>query len=57
MLYVDDSVKAFAKDLKEYDGTTLQYVGIMPISEDLDSYINNMDAKKINKIIHIAIAL
>ena len=51
MLYVDDSVKAFAKDLKEYDGTTLQYVGIMPISEDLDSYINNMDAKKINKII------
>ena len=49
--YVDDSVKAFAKDLKEYDGTTLQYVGIMPISEDLDSYINNMDAKKINKII------
>ena len=51
MLYVDDSVKAFAKDLKEYDGTTLQYVGIMPISDDLDSYINNMDAKKINKII------
>ena len=51
MLYVDDSVKAFAKDLKEYDGTTLQYVGIMPISEDLDSYIKNMNAKKINKII------
>ena len=49
--YVDDSVKAFAKDLKEYDGTTLQYVAIMPITEDLDSYINNMDAKKINKII------
>lgn len=51
MLYVDDTVKAFAKDLKEYDGTTLQYVGIMPISEDLNSYIANMDAKKINKII------
>lgn len=51
MLYVDDSVKAFAKDLKEYDGTTLQYVGIMPINEDLDSYVKNMDAKKINKII------
>lgn len=51
MLYVDDNVKAFAKDLKEYDGTTLQYIGIMPISEDLDSYIKNIDAKRINKII------
>ncbi len=51
MFYVDDSVKAFAKDLKEYDGTTLQYIGIMPTTEDLDSYINNMNSKSINKII------
>ena len=36
MLYSDDSVKVFAKDLKEYDGTTLQYVGIMPVKENLD---------------------
>ena len=33
LLYVDSNVKAFAKDLKEYNGTTLQYVGIMPITK------------------------
>lgn len=50
-LYVDDNVKAFSKDLKEYNGTTLQYIGIMPITEDLDSYIKNTDETKINNII------
>ena len=29
MLYTDDKVKAFAKDLKTYNGTTLQYVGLV----------------------------
>ncbi len=51
-LYVDDNVKAFAKDLKEYDGTTLQYIGIMPINENIDEYINSVDDKKINNIIN-----
>lgn len=50
LLYEDENVKAFAKDLKEYNGTTLQYVAIMP-EEDLDSYINNITAQDINKII------
>ena len=50
-LYVDDSVKVFAKDLKEYDGTTLQYVGIMPTNEDLDSYINKVTSDEISNII------
>lgn len=50
-IYVDDSVKVFAKDLKEYDGTTLQYVGIMPITKDLDSYIKNATAEDISKIL------
>ena len=50
-LYVDDNVKAFSKDLKEYDGTTLQYVGIMPITKDLDTYIENADETTINNII------
>ena len=50
-LYTDDSVKVFAKDLKEYNGTTLQYVGIMPTQEDLDSYINKITANDINTII------
>ncbi|MDD5888176.1 MAG: serpin family protein [bacterium] len=49
--YVDENVKAFAKDLKEYDGTTLQYVSIMPTSEDLDSYISNTNVKNINNIL------
>ncbi len=49
--YVDDTVKVFAKDLKEYNGTTLQYVSIMPTTESLDSYINNMKASDINDII------
>ena len=50
-LYTDDTVKVFAKDLKEYDGTTLQYIGIMPIEESLDTYIKNVDSTKINSII------
>ena len=51
LLYVDSDVKAFAKDLKEYNGTTLQYVGIMPINTSLDEYINNASATSINSII------
>lgn len=49
-IYEDENVKAFAKDLKEYNGTTLQYVAIMP-EEELDAYINNITAEDINKII------
>lgn len=51
-LYDDDEVKVFAKDLKEYNGTTLQYVGIMPKADGLDNYIKNIDAKKVNTIIN-----
>lgn len=51
MFYDNDHVKAFAKDLKEYSGTTLQYVGIMPKDQDINQYIENADNKKINDII------
>ncbi len=51
MFYTDADVKVFAKDLKEYNGTTLQYVGIMPTSETLDTYVSNIDAEKINTLI------
>ena len=51
-LYTDSDVKAFAKDLKEYDGTTLQYIGIMPTNEDLDKYVKDVDSDKVNKIIN-----
>lgn len=49
-IYEGENVKAFAKDLKEYNGTTLQYVAIMP-EEDLDTYIDNVTAEDINKVI------
>ena len=51
-LYTDNDVKVFAKDLKEYDGTTLQYVGIMPTSSELNTFIKNTDAKQIQKYIN-----
>lgn len=49
-VYQDEKVKSFAKDLKKYNGTTLQYVAIMP-EENLDKYISNITAEEINKII------
>ena len=52
LLYVDDDVKVFAKNLKKYDGTTLQYVGIMPIKENLDNYIDNLNSDKVNYLIN-----
>ena len=50
--YDDDNVKAFAKDLKEYNGTTLEYIGIMPKQDSLIDYIKNIDDAKINKVIN-----
>lgn len=50
-IYVDDNVKVFAKDLKEYEETTLQYIGIMPVEKELDEYIEEIDEKEINNII------
>lgn len=50
-IYEDETVKAFAKDLKEYNGTTLQYVAIMPQEEELDTYIENVTAEDVNKVI------
>lgn len=49
--YVDDDVKVFAKDLKEYEGTTLQYIGIMPTTEDLNDYVEKLDGAKVSNII------
>lgn len=47
--YNGEDVKVFAKDLKEYDGTTLQYVGIMPKEVALEDFIKNTNAKSINE--------
>ena len=45
----DDDVKVFAKDLKEYGGTTLQYVAIMPKETELKDYIKDITAEKLNE--------
>lgn len=49
--YDDENVKVFAKDLKEYDGTTLQYMGIMPKNGTLEDYINNIKPGELNDLI------
>ena len=50
--FLDNSdVLVFAKDLKEYDGLNLQYVGIMPKNGNLSEYIKNVDKEKLNEII------
>lgn len=49
--YVDDDVKMFAKDLKEYDGTTLEYIAIMPTEKDLDEFIENTETEEIKDLI------
>lgn len=48
---ISDDEVIFAKDLKEYDGSTLQYVGIMPKNVDLNDYIKTLTAKKVNSLI------
>ena len=52
LFYDDDEVKAFAKDLKTYDGLTLQYVGIMPKKVGLSDYVKNMDYSKVNNVVN-----
>lgn len=50
--YNGNDVKLFAKDLKTYNGITLQYIGIMPTKDDLKTYIENTNAKKVNELIN-----
>ncbi|MBR2725536.1 hypothetical protein IKE97_02790 [Candidatus Saccharibacteria bacterium] len=47
----DDEI-VFAKDLKEYDGSTLQYVSIMPKTKSLNNYINDLTAEKATSLIN-----
>ncbi len=46
----DPSATVFASDLKEYDGTRLQFVAIRPMT-DLQSYIDNVTVADINELI------
>lgn len=51
LVYEDDNVREFAKDLQTYDGKTLQYIGIMPKNTELTEYIKNTNKDELNKII------
>lgn len=51
-LFVDDNVKVFAKDLQTYNGTTLQYIGIMPKKISLSEYVKNVSVEDINQLIN-----
>lgn len=50
--YVDDDTKVFAKDLREYDGTTLQYIAIMPTETKLGEYIKSLKAEEVGTLIN-----
>lgn len=52
LIYDDETVKAFAKDLQEYDGMTLQYVGIMPKTQSLTEYVKDLKVDKVNSVIN-----
>ena len=49
--YTDENIKVFAKELKEYDGKQLEYIGIMPLNKDLDEYVKNITAQDINTLL------
>lgn len=48
---VSDDEIVFAKDLREYDGATLQYVGIMPKNVTLSKYVGTLTAEKADNLI------
>ena len=47
--YLENGVTALTMDLKEYDGTQLEFMAIMP-DEDLEQYVNTLTMDKINEI-------
>lgn len=49
--YDSDDERVFAKDLQEYDGAVLQYVGFMPKNDNLNNYVNTMTAEKAGALI------
>lgn len=49
--YDDENISVFAKDLKEYDGTTLQYIGIAPKTLSLTDYLSKSSASDIISVV------
>ncbi len=50
--YIDNDVKVFAKELKKYNDTTLEYIGIMPTNNSLNDFVKKTNAEEINKLIN-----
>lgn len=50
--YDDENVKVFTKELKKYNNTTLEYIGIMPKNKTLNAYIKAINAKTLNETIN-----
>ena len=50
--YSDDDVRVFAKDLKEYDGVQLQYVGIEPQKASLENFVKDVNTTKLSLYIN-----
>lgn len=48
---VTDTEKVFAKDLQEYDGETMEYVAIMPTTQNLTSFIESLNESRLNTIL------
>lgn len=48
--YADDNCKIFQKELQAYDDIKLEYISIMPINDDLDIYINNINQNIIDDL-------
>ena len=49
---MEDKIKVVGKELKEYNGMTLEYIALMPVDQALDVYIKNMSAKSLNSDIN-----
>ena len=50
-VYDDEDVVAFGKDLKEYVGTQLEDVGIMPKKENLADFVKGITPEKMNEYV------
>ncbi|MBQ3318531.1 hypothetical protein IJG76_00715 [Candidatus Saccharibacteria bacterium] len=45
------SEKVFRKELKKYDGTTLEYIAIMPLVDTLEDYVKKLTASDLESVI------
>lgn len=49
--YVDEDITVYAKELKEYDGTNLQFIAFKPEKTSLSEYIKTFDTSSYEELI------